>query len=241
MLLIRSLLFQLYFFVSVLAHALLIALCRPLPFRVRYAMARNWAKSMLWAGRFLCGIDYVVEGLEFIPDEPGVIMLKHSTVFETYAQLAFLPTQSWVLKRELKWIPIFGWGLATLKPIAINRGAGHSAVHQVIEQGKARLAEGIWVSIFPEGTRMAPGTTRRYGVSGAALALETGCQILPVAHNAGDLWPRRSLIKRPGVIRFCIGPPIDAGNRTPKETNLLVQTWIENKMSEISEGRAPQR
>lgn len=234
MLLLRSLLFQCYFFASGVLYALLVLLCWPFPFRVRYALARRWAKGMLWAGRFFCGLDYVVEGREYIPQQPGVVMIKHSTVFETYAQLAFLPTQTWVLKRELRWIPIFGWGLATLKPIAINRGAGASAVTQVIEQGKERLAAGIWVCIFPEGTRMAPGTTRRYGVSGAALAQAAGCRILPVAHNAGDFWPRRSLIKRPGLIRFCIGPPIDPDNRAAKATNVLVQTWIENKMCEIS-------
>lgn len=233
MLLIRSLLFQVYFFVSATVFAAFVFLCWPFPFRVRFALARGWGKGMLWAGRFLCGLDYVVEGTENIPDEPSVILIKHSTVFEAYAQLVFLPTQTWVLKRELKWIPIFGWGLAALKPIAIDRGAGHSAVTQVIEQGKQRLAEGIWITVFPEGTRMAPGTTRRYGVSGAALAAEAGCLIVPVAHNAGDFWPRRSFIKRPGLIRFCIGPPIDASGRSPKDTNLVVQAWIENKVSEI--------
>jgi 1-acyl-sn-glycerol-3-phosphate acyltransferase len=234
MLFVRSLLFQAYFFGSVVLYAVLVLLCWWLPFGVRYALARHWAKGMLWAGRFFCGLDYVVEGREFVPEQPGIVMLKHSTVFETYAQLVFLPTQTWVLKRELRWVPVFGWGLATLKPIAIDRSAGHSAVTQVIEQGKKRLAAGVWVSIFPEGTRMAPGTTRRYGVSGAALAQEVGCPILPVAHNAGDFWPRRSFIKRPGLIRFCIGPPIDPDPRSPKATNLKVQTWIENKMCEIS-------
>ena len=109
-------------------------------------------------------------------------------------------------------------------------------MRQVIEQGRKRLAEGIWVTIFPEGTRVAPGTTKKYGISGAALAEETGVPIVPVAHNAGDLWPRRSLLKRPGLIRFCIGPPIDATTQSPKETNLIVQEWIEGKMAEISDG-----
>ncbi len=189
---------------------------------------------MLWAGRVMCSLDYVVEGKENIPQEPSVILIKHSTVFETYAQLAIFPAQTWVLKRELQWIPIFGWGLAAMKPIAINRGAGQFAVKQVIEQGKARLAEGIWITIFPEGTRVPPGETKRYGISGAALAKEAGCPIVPVAHNAGDLWPRRGLRKRPGLVRFCIGPPMYAGERSPKETNLAVQKWIEAKMGEIS-------
>jgi 1-acyl-sn-glycerol-3-phosphate acyltransferase len=165
-------------------------------------------------------------------------MIKHSTVFETYAQLVFFPIQTWVLKRELKWFPIFGWGLALMKPIAINRGAGHTAVSQVMEQGKLRLAEGIWVTIFPEGTRVAPGKTKKFGISGAALAREASVKILPVAHNAGDFWPRRGIVKRPGLIRFVIGPPIDATTQSPKETNALVQAWIEAKMREISIGYA---
>jgi 1-acyl-sn-glycerol-3-phosphate acyltransferase len=236
LLLIRSLIFQFYFFASVAVASTTVVLCWPLGHRARFAVARTWAASMLFAGRWICGLKYVVEGLENIPDTPSVILIKHSTVFETYAQLVFFPIQTWVLKRELKWIPLFGWGLALLKPIAINRGAGHSAVTQVISQGKQRLAEGIWVTVFPEGTRVAPGKTKKYGVSGAALAREAGVRIVPVAHNAGDLWPRRGIIKKPGLIRFVIGRPIDAGVRPPKETNVLVQNWIEATMREISDG-----
>ena len=191
---------------------------------------------MLWMGRFMCGLEYVVEGEENVPDGPCVVMIKHSTVFETYAQLVYFPAQCWVLKRELMWLPFFGWGLAAMKPIAIDRGSGHTAVRQVIEQGKERLAEGIWIIIFPEGTRMPPGQTKKYGISGAALAGEAKVKIVPVAHNAGAFWPRRGLRPRPGLIRFCIGPPIDASAQSPKETSRLVQEWIENKMQEISEG-----
>lgn len=130
---------------------------------------------------------------------------------------------------------MFGWALKIIfRPIAIDRKSGSTAVKQVIRQGKEKLAEGTWVTVFPEGTRVAPGETRKYGVSGAALAKEAGVQIVPVAQNAGDFWPRRVLTKQPGTIRFCIGPPIDASVLPPRETNLLVQEWIENKMSEIS-------
>lgn len=235
---LRSLLFQVYFYVSVCLSALTIVLLAPFPYRTRFAVARGWGRSMLFMGKRLCGLDYAIEGLENIPAEPSVILIKHTTVFETYAQLAIFPPQTWVLKRELQWIPLFGWGLAAMRPIAINRGAGHTAVNQVIEQGKERLREGIWLTVFPEGTRMPLGETRRYGVSGAALAKEAQCMIVPVAHNAGDFWPRRGLKKSPGLIRFCIGPPIAPESRPPKETNLLVQDWIESKMSEISRGYA---
>lgn len=233
---LRSLLFQVYFYVSVCLSALTIFFLALCPYRMRFAVARAWGRSMLFMGKRLCGLDYVIEGLENIPAEPSVILIKHTTVFETYAQLAIFPPQTWVLKRELLWIPLFGWGLAAMRPIAINRGAGHTAVNQVIEQGKERLREGVWLTVFPEGTRMPLGKTRRYGVSGAALAKEAQCPIVPVAHNAGDFWPRRGLKKSPGLIRFCIGPPIAPEDRPPKETNLLVQEWIECKMGEISRG-----
>ena len=232
----RSLLFQIYFYFSVCVASLTIFLLFFLPFPARFAIGRAWGHSMLIVGKYLCGLDYVIEGRENIPDEASVIMIKHTTVFETYAQLAIFPPQTWVLKRELKWIPFFGWGLAAMKPIAINRGAGVHAVRQVVEQGKDRLAEGIWVTIFPEGTRMPLGKTKRYGVSGAMLAQETQVPIVPVAHNAGDFWARRGLKKEPGLIQFCIGPPISPGDLEPREINLVVQEWIESKMREISIG-----
>jgi len=231
----RSLLFQAYFFLSVVPAATLILL---LGFRPEwsFAVTRLWCRGMLGAGRWLCGLEYVVEGQDNIPATPSVILIKHSSVFEAYAQVVFFPRQCWVLKRELFLIPFFGWGLKALKPIAIDRKAGRTAVRQVIEQGQRRLAEGIWVTVFPEGTRVAPGTTKKYGISGAALAEAAGVPIVPVAHNAGDFWPRRSLLKRPGLIRFCIGPPIDARAQPPRETNAIVQGWIEAKMAEISDG-----
>ena len=234
MLLLRSLVFQFYFFASVTIASMSIFFMWPFPFKVRSAIARNWGKSMLWVGRIVCGLDYVIEGRENIPADPSVIMIKHTTVFETYTQLAVFPPQTWVVKRELRWIPLFGWGLAAMRPIAIDRSAGHTAVTQVIEQGRKLLADGIWITIFPEGTRMSAGQTKKYGVSGAALARDVQCPILPVAHNAGDLWPRRGLKKKPGLIRFCIGPPVEPSDRRPKETNLIVQDWIETKMKEIS-------
>ncbi len=195
----------------------------------------NYCRLTLWAGRFFCGMDYRVEGLEHLPDNASVIMIKHSSALETYGHVPFFPRTSWVIKRAILWIPVFGWALALVfRPIAIDRKAGSRAVMQVIEQGKAKLAAGTWVSVFPEGTRVQPGQTRKYGISGAALAKEAGVLIVPVAHNAGDLWRRRELVKRPGLVRFCIGPPIDPSTQSAKETNLIVQAWIEGKMREIS-------
>jgi 1-acyl-sn-glycerol-3-phosphate acyltransferase len=195
----------------------------------------GYCRLSLWAGSFFCGVTVVAEGVENLPDQASVIMIKHSSALETYGHVPFFPRSSWVIKRELFWIPIFGWALKyVLKPIAIDRKLGSTAVRQVISQGKQKLAEGTWVTVFPEGTRMAPGETRKYGISGAALAHDAGVMIVPVAHNAADFWGRRELKKRPGTVRFCIGPPIDASLRSPKETNRVVQDWIENKMGEIS-------
>ena len=213
------------------------------PHRWKWAVAVAWAKTCLWAGRVICGLDVRTEGSENIPDEPCVFLIKHTTALETYWQIAALPPSVWVLKRELLYLPVFGWALGlVMKSIAIDRRAGASAVKQVIGQGKARIANGLSVSIFPEGTRMPPGETRRYGISGAALAKEANVPIVPVAHNAGDFWPKRRLRKYPGTVRFCIGPAIDATRQPPKETNLLAQDWIETKMREISSayGAKPQ-
>ena len=137
------------------------------------------------------------------------------------------PRQVWVLKRELLWVPVVGWGIRQLHAIAIDRKSGHSAVSQVIAQGRERIAEGDWIIVFPEGTRMPPGETRRYGVSGSLLAAETGRLIVPVAHNAGSYWPRRGWLKKPGTIRVVIGNPVAAGGRDPREVNREIQEWVE--------------
>lgn len=231
----RSLLFLTFGLLSVVIYAVVVMLMFWAPKSWLHALVVNYCNLALWAGDFFCGMKVVVEGQENIPDEPSVIMIKHTTTLETYGHVPFFPTTAWVVKRELVWAPIFGWAIGlVLEPIAIKRSARSNAVKQVIRQGKKKLAKGIWVTIFPEGTRMPPGETRKYGVSGAALAQEANVMIVPVAHNAGDLWPRLVFTKRPGIVRFCIGPPISAQGRPPRETNLVVQEWIENKMLEIS-------
>lgn len=234
MLAFRGFLFTFVMYGAALVFSTLVVLFFWAPFSVRWALAVGWAKTCLWAGRFLCGLDVHTEGSENIPDEPCVFYIKHSTALETYWQIAALPPSAWVLKKELLWLPMFGWSLAVMKSIAIDRKAGGPAVKQVITKGKLKLASGLSVCIFPEGTRVPPGETRRYGVSGAALAKDAGCPIVPIAHNAGDFWPKRGLRKYPGKIRFCIGPPIDAAGQRPRETNRIAQDWIETKMSGIS-------
>ncbi len=233
---LRRLILVLYFVVTIVPTVAGIILCWPLPYRFSFGVARTWSRGMLWAGRFICGLDWVVEGQENLPPGASVIYIKHSTVFEAYAQIGIFPRQTWVVKKELLWVPVLGWGMSALKCIAIDRRASSESVKRVIRQGKERLAEGIWVTIFPEGTRMAPGETRRYAISGAALAREAGCLVVPVAHNARDFFPRNGLPERPGRIRICIGPPIDPSAQDPRETNRIAQAWVETKMAEISAG-----
>ena len=225
---LRSLLFTGFFILWSFLYACFFVLAAPLlPFVRRFALARAYARSVLVVLRWSCGLDYRVEGRENLPSGNHVALIKHASTWETVAQMVLLPPQVWVLKRELTWLPAFGWGLMLLNAIALNRSAGGSAVKSVLEQGKLRLAEGKWIVIFPEGTRMPPGQTRRYGASGALLAAENGRYIVPVAHDAGYFWPRRGLIKKPGMIRVVIGPPIATAGRDPREINAEAQEWIE--------------
>ncbi len=237
---VLSLLYTTILFLDSVVWGFVICLFGWLPFRGRYAMARAWAHTNLWLAKSICGLDWRVDGRENIPREGAhVTMWKHTSAWETMAQMVVFPPQAWVLKREILWIPLVGWATWLMKCIAIDRGAGHRAVNQVLDQGRERLAAGIWVLIFPEGTRVAPGETRKYGLSGALLASHAGCKLVPVAHNAGEFWPRRGLLKKPGVVRVVIGPPVEAAGREPRELNAEVQAWIEGTMAELRRGNSP--
>jgi 1-acyl-sn-glycerol-3-phosphate acyltransferase len=225
---IASLIYTTFFLLFTFSYGVCFSLVAPfLSFRSRFALARNWASVLLFALKLICRLDYRVEGLENLPSEPSIALMKHSSSWETFAQARLLPPQAWVLKRELTWIPFVGWGIRLLRAIAIDRGAGGAAVRQMIEQGRERLQAGMWIVVFPEGTRMAPGQTRRYGVGGAAVAADTGALVVPVAHNAGYFWPRRGLLKKPGTIRVVIGKPIVTKGRDPREINEEAQRFIE--------------
>lgn len=231
--LLRSLLYTTWLFVGTALYAVIVLLLSWLPSQQLYAVARSWSRVQLWVLKVTCGLSHRVEGIENIAPGSHISMWKHSSAWETIAQAGIFPAQSWVLKRELMWIPLVGWALHFLKPIAINRSAGASAVNQVVEQGKQRLKEGLWILIFPEGTRTAPGESRKYGVSGFLLASRAGCKIIPVAHNAGLFWPRRGWVKKPGVIRVVIGPPIEAAGRDPRELADQIRSWIDAQVASM--------
>lgn len=230
---IGSIVFTLYLFLSVPVYGLVVLATAPWPRAVSYRAAKRWVASVLFMLRMLCRLDYVVEGTENIPPQNSVLLIKHSSVWETLAQLEVFPPQTWVIKRELMWVPFLGWVLRLLTPIAINRQAGKNAVQQVLDQGTRYLQAGLWVAIFPEGTRVPAGETRRYGVGGVLLARAAGRLIVPVAHDAGEYWPRRSWLKKPGTITLVIGPPIDPANREPREVNEEVRRWIETTLARI--------
>lgn len=230
---LASVAFTSVLFVAAALWGLVVLLAAPLGRRVVYAMVRGWARFILALLARLCRLDYAVEGLERLPASNTVVLVKHSSAWETIAQFVIFPRQTWVLKRELLWAPILGWVLLLLRPIAIDRRAGGSAVQQVLQQGAARLREGLWVVIFPEGTRVPAGQTRRYGLSGALLASSLGKPVVPVAHNAGRFWPRRGWLKRAGTIRVVIGEPIPTAGRDPREINEEVRGWIDARLREM--------
>jgi len=210
------------------------AICFWLPYRAQFNIARTWARILFWLLDKLCGLNFVVEGRERIPPGNHIVMSNHTSAWETVAQFLIFPPQVWVLKRELLWIPFIGWGLKLLRPISINRGAGHRAVTQVVDQGKARLADGLWIIIFPEGTRVVAGEKRKYGVSGALLATAANKFIVPLSHNAGDFWVRRGILKKRGTVRVIIGEAIDATGKDPRRLNEEVKQSIDAGLAQIA-------
>jgi 1-acyl-sn-glycerol-3-phosphate acyltransferase len=196
-------------------------------FEQRYRTVNLWSRVTMWLLRHLNGVRFVVDGLEHIPrDRAVVVMPNHQSPWETFYLQLLISPQATILKRELLWIPFFGWGLALLKPIAIDRSRGSQALKTILRVGQQRLDEGISVVIFPEGTRQPPGTIGTFNVGGAMLACRAGADVLPIAHNSGDCWPARSIMRFPGTIRLRIGPPISTVGRSPKAVTAATAEWI---------------
>jgi len=227
----RSALFLAGQVATVIPFGVLVLPAALLPPLARYRLIRLWALFILRWLKWTCRIDYRVEGRERLPPAPYIILAKHQSAWETFAFQEIFPPQVWVLKRELLWIPFFGWGLKLTDPIAIDRRAGRRALEQVVDQGLARLRSGRCVVIFPEGTRMAFGERGRYNPGGALLAVKSGHPVVPVAHDAGRYWPRRGFLKHPGTVQVRIGPAIDPRGRSAKEVNRLAEAWIEAQVA----------
>lgn len=202
------------------------------PFKIRYYLITRWSHFFIFWAKITCGLNYAIEGTKNLPKKNAIVLSNHQSMWETVFMQVLLPEQTWVLKKELLYIPIFGWGLALLEPIAINR-KNFNSVKELIQQGQKRLEKNRWVIIFPEGTRVAPKVKHRYSRSGAALAEATGFPVVPIAHNAGYFWPRGFFIKKPGTIKMAIGPMIDPKGKTATQLNELVENWIREKSLEL--------
>jgi 1-acyl-sn-glycerol-3-phosphate acyltransferase len=227
--LIRSLIYFVLMVLTILLFGLTLALFGWLmPMSWRHAIGNGWGRTNLWLQKAVCALTYNISGMEHIPAGGAIIMSKHQSSWETISLRGLLPrNQAWVLKQELMWVPVFGWALAAVKPIAIDRKAGRKAMKQVVEQGIACLAEGRNVIIFPEGTRTAPGERRRYNPGGGLLAAKAGVSVIPIAHNAGVFWARRGLKKHPGTIQMVVGEPISTVNKSAGDIMAEVEAWIE--------------
>ena len=234
MILLRSLLYYILLMLSVGLFGLLVVVTGMVSITAADRWAARWGMTNLALQRWICGLDYRVSGVENLPSQACIVMAKHQSAWETIALRALLPPeQSWVLKQELLRIPVFGTGLKIAKSIPIDRSAGRKAILKVVQDGIARLQEGRWVIIFPEGTRTQPGERRKYGLGGAVLAQRSGLPVLPIAHNAGVFWRRRGVRKFPGTIAVVIGPLIPSEGRKATEIIGDVENWIENTQENL--------
>ena len=235
---LRSALFLLLQAALTIVWSLLSLLTFPFRPLTRYRFITLWSRMVIRLAGAICGIRYEVRGLEHLPARPGIILSKHQSAWETLAFQVFLPPQVWVLKRSLLRIPFFGWGLAMMNPIAIDRAAGMAALKQTLEQGRERLAQGFWIVIFPEGHRFPPGEKGTYHPGGAWLAIQTGAPVVPIALNSGYLWRRDAFVKLPGKITVSIGRPIETGSTKAEALMRRVEDWIETETARLGDPRS---
>lgn len=205
-----------------------------IPYRWLAELAKLWANINITSLGIICGLRYRLHGWEHIPASNCIIFCKHQSAWETIALRALLPAENtWVLKRELLWVPFFGWALAPLRPIAIDRSSKRQAVRQLLNEGQYWLNKGRWIVIFPEGTRVAPGERKKYGIGGALLAQKSGYPVIPIAHNAGVFWPRRKIRKFSGTIDLVVGKPIETNGLSAAQINHAIEEWIEGTVSSL--------
>ncbi len=238
MLALRSLLFLIFATLTVIPFAVMSVLILPLPLHWRYFLVIKWTALVVWGARFFCGIRWEMKGTANLPDGPCVLLSKHQSAWETMFIPSHMPREvCFVYKRELHWVPFFGWGIASLKMIHIDRGHGRGAFESVVAQGTQRLAEGRWIIMFPEGTRVPVGERRPYKQGGTRLAARIGVPVVPIAHNAGHCWPRNSFIKKPGLVTVSIGPPISSDGKSSEALMSEVERWIETEVTRLGPNR----
>jgi 1-acyl-sn-glycerol-3-phosphate acyltransferase len=230
---VRSIAFALFQLVVTPLYAVAIVSSFWLPPALRFALCANWCRVNLWAARVICGIRHQVVGLEHMPATPHIVMSKHSSTWETLFLAQLGPAMAYVAKKELLAIPFFGWAFRFASPITIDRSRGRDAMTQIAEQGRERFRQGFWIVIYPEGTRIRAGRRVKYKTGGARLAVAMGTPILPVAHNAGWLWPKGLLGKRAGTVTLSIGVPVPAAGRDPGELTQEVENWIEGEVERL--------
>ena len=231
---IRSLIFSIYGITTIILYSFVCLAAMPCSLTFRHTLIRKYMQVYFYVLKKVCHLDYRIEGSENIPqDKNGIIMCKHSSTWETFFLPQYFHTPAPLAKRELAWIPFFGWGLAISDPIFINRKDKKSAMQQIIDKGKICLKQGRSIMVFPEGTRVPFGQVGHYKMGGARLAAATGYPVIPVAHNAGWFWPKRSFIKKPGTITVVIGPMIETEGRKPEEILKQTKDWIETTMTRI--------
>ena len=230
---LRSLVFLLFQLVVTPIYAFVMCASFWMPRIPRYLMAKSWCHANLLGARWICGVRWRVDGLENIPTTPHIVMSKHSSTWETLSLTQYFPPLAFVAKKELLAIPFFGWGFAVSSPITIDRKAGRDAMEQMIDQGRERFGQGFWIVVYPEGTRIRAGTRARYKTGGARLALGLGVPIVPVAHNAGYLWPKGIFGKRPGQLTMTIGKPIPTTGKDTAALTQEVEAWIEGEVARL--------
>ena len=232
---VRSLIFTILMLAATAVWAPCCFLFAPLPYNQRYYWTSRWNAFVVWSAKVICGIRYEVKGYENLPDGPAILLSKHQSAWETIFYLWFMPRPLvYVFKKEILYIPFFGWGMALLRMIPIDRSKGKDAFAQVVVQGRRRLAGGQWIIMFPEGTRIPVGQRGKYKGGGARLAVETNTPVVPLAMNSGEYWPKGSFIKKPGTVTVSIGKPISPEGLSAAELMQKVENWIESEMRVIS-------
>jgi 1-acyl-sn-glycerol-3-phosphate acyltransferase len=237
---VRSLLFALIMLIITPVWACVCFLAAPLPYNKRYFITSRWNVFIIWLAKVLCGIRYQIKGWENLPDQPVILLSKHQSAWETIFLLCKMPRPLvFVFKKELIYVPFFGWALGLLRMIPIDRNKGKDAFAHVVTQGKKRLADGQWIIMFPEGTRIPVGQRGKYKGGGARLAVETNTVVVPIALNPGECWPKNSFIKKPGLVTVSIGKPISPAGLNAIELMQQVENWIESEMRVISPDAYP--